>query len=29
MGGLDFGGNPIQLYEPEEIVGLQMNFSTI
>jgi hypothetical protein len=27
MGELDFGGNPIQLYEPEELVDLQMNFS--
>jgi hypothetical protein len=27
MGELDFGGNPVQLYEPEELIGLQMNFS--
>lgn len=27
MGELDFGGNPIQLYEPEELIDLQMNFS--
>ena len=27
MGELDFGGNPIQLYEPEELIELQMNFS--
>lgn len=27
MGELDFGGNPIQLYEPEEIVEVQVNFS--
>ncbi|MBN2910320.1 SMI1/KNR4 family protein [Polycladomyces sp. WAk] len=24
---LDFGGNPIHLYEPEELVDLQINFS--
>ena len=27
MGELDFGGNPIQMYEPEELVDLQINFS--
>lgn len=27
MGELDFGGNSIQLYEPEELVDLQRNFS--
>jgi hypothetical protein len=27
MGELDFGGNPVQLYGPEELMDLQMNFS--
>ncbi|KPC77226.1 hypothetical protein ADL26_02895 [Thermoactinomyces vulgaris] len=27
MGELDFGGNPIQLYEPEEMIEVQVNFS--
>lgn len=27
MEELDFGGNPLQMYEPEELTDLQMNFS--